>query len=256
MAESEVVALLGKAWPRLNHHSARAYLDDLGWEMFAQGDWAYAYRSPSGRLVARVSPFEPGYGYFVDLCDRCAGNRYVPRLDLATELEGGGHLAVLEHLSPLEASEVRHFLRCWNDPEEGDEDLRALRREVDLIDHWGRQNVRGWIGIDIGDRHVLRSSDGNVKVLDLFGVDWGFLEDLVNDPHGFVRRIPPDRCRYLADMPDLQADDHPADYLPRIRAALAEAMSQVEVGPTSMGKSKRASSSEVGRSNQDDQSTS
>jgi hypothetical protein len=74
--------------------------------MCGQGDWAYAYRSPSGRLVARVDPFEPGYKYFVDLCERCPDNRYVPRMDLATELEGGGHLAVLEHLGPADMSVV------------------------------------------------------------------------------------------------------------------------------------------------------
>jgi hypothetical protein len=54
-------------------------------------------------------------------------------------------------------------------------------------------------------------------------VGTGLLNDLVNDPQDFARHIPPDRRRYLLDMPDLQADDHPVDYLRRIRAALNEA---------------------------------
>jgi hypothetical protein len=210
-------------WPVLDHRFVRAHLERLGWTMFSQGDWAYAYRSSSGRLVARVSPFEPGYAYFVELCERCAGNRYVPKVYLATQLEGGGHLAVLEYLHAADKSVVETFLRLWEEPEEADADLRALRDEVDSIDKWGRQNIRWWVGIDIGDRHVLLSSDGNPKVIDLFGVGTGLLDDLVNDPQDFARHIPPDRRRYLLDMPDLQADDHPVDYVRRIRAALEEA---------------------------------
>jgi hypothetical protein len=207
-------------WPELDHRFAQAHLGRLGWVRCGQGDWAYAFRSPHGRLVARVSPFEPGYRYFVELCERCAGNRHVPRMYLATHLEGGGHLAVLEHLVPADTSVVERFLWQWEHPEEADADLRALRREVDAIDEWGRQNVRWWIGVDIGERHVLLSSEGNPKVIDLFGWGSNFLTDLVNDPHAFARHIRSDQRRYVLDMPDLQADDHPADYLRRIRAAL------------------------------------
>ncbi|MEQ7129389.1 hypothetical protein ABN034_33355 [Actinopolymorpha sp. B11F2] len=87
--------------------------------------------------------------------------------------------------------------------------------------------MRWWVGIDIGDRHVLLSSDGNPKVIDLFGVGWGILDDLVNDPQAFARRVPPGQCRYVLDIPDLQDDGHPADYLRRIR----EALTRVESAP-------------------------
>jgi hypothetical protein len=87
--DPDLAPLQGLLWPALSHRFARDLLDRLGWTFHAQGDWAYVYRSPRGRLAGRVSPFEPGYGYFVDLCERCAGNRYVPRLDLATPLEVG-----------------------------------------------------------------------------------------------------------------------------------------------------------------------
>ena len=220
MHDPELVPLLGVRWPAVDHRVAQDRLGRLGWTRCGQGDWAYALRSPSGRLVARVSPFEPGYGYFVDLCERCAGNRYVPRVDLATPLDGGGHLAVVEYLhSPADKSVVERFLRQWEHPAEADADLRTLRHDVDAIDEWGRRNVRWWIGIDIGERHVLLSSDGNLKVIDLFGVGWGILDDLVKDPHAFARRVPPDRCRHILDIPDLQTD-HPPAYLQRIRAAL------------------------------------
>ncbi|WP_152363736.1 hypothetical protein [Microlunatus speluncae] len=219
MADPEAVPLLTRPWPTLNHRVVRTELERLGWKLFAQGDWAYVLRSPSGRLVGRVSPFEPGYGYFIDLCRRCAGHRHLPRVELATPLEGGGHLAVLEHLEPPASDAVRDFLHQWEHPEQQNEDLRSLRLEVDRIDEWGRRKVRGWIGVDLGDRHVLRSADGSLKVIDLFGVDWGFLDHLVEDPPGFARAVDLDQCRYLLDLPDLQLDDHPAGYLARIRTA-------------------------------------
>lgn len=121
-------------WPMLNHRFARDELERQGWAMCGQGDWAYGYRSPGGGLLARVSPFEPAYMYFVELCERCAGNRYVPRIGLATQLEGGGHLAVLEYLHPADGGVVENLLRHWEHPE--DADLRALRHEVDMMDEW------------------------------------------------------------------------------------------------------------------------
>jgi hypothetical protein len=213
-------------WPVLSHRFARAHLEHLGWTMCGQGDWAYAYRSPSGCLLARVSPFEPGYKYFVELCERCTANRYVPRIELASQLEGGGHLAVLEYLHSPDRTLVEGFLWQWEHPEEADADLRALRREVSRIDAWGRENLHGWVGIDIGPRHILLSSDGNPKVIDLFGVDLRTF--LVNNPPAFARRVPPDQCKYVLDIPDLQDDDHTSDYLRRIRAALAAAAAASE----------------------------
>ncbi|MBM7783685.1 hypothetical protein [Tenggerimyces flavus] len=221
MHNADLAPLLSLRWTELSPRIARDRVEGLGWKMCGQGDWAYAYRSPSGQLVARVSPFEPVYGYFVELCRRCAGNRHVPSLELATRLEGGGHLAVLEHLAVPARNSVETFLGDWERPARSDPDLRALRREVDAIDERGRRTVPWWTGIDLGERHVLLSTDGNLKVIDLFSVGWSLLDDLLRDPQAFASRVPPDRCRYLLDIPDLQLNDHPADYLPRLRAALA-----------------------------------
>jgi len=146
-------------------------------------------------------------------------------MDLATPLEGGGHLAVLEYLHAPESDVVQEFMRQWEHPAEADAELRALRHEVDRIDEYGRCHVRWWVGIDLGDRHVLLSTDGNPKVIDLFGLTSLLVDDLISDPQAFARHVPVDQCRYLLDMPDLQADDHPAGHLDRIRTALAKAAS-------------------------------
>jgi hypothetical protein len=224
--DADLGPLLAVEWPSRNHWSARAFLQELGWAFCGLGDWAYAYRSPNGRLVARVSPFELGYQYFVDLCERCAGNRYVPRLDLVDELEGGGHLAVLEYLNIADTSTVEAFLRSWTNPEEADDDLRSLRSEVDRIDNWGQANLRWWVGIDIGQRHVLLSSDGHPKVIDLFGRSTLLFRDLISDPREFSRHIASRRRRYILDVPDLRPDDNSPDYLYRIRKSLKIADSE------------------------------
>ncbi|HEX3993870.1 MAG TPA: hypothetical protein VHX39_22085 [Acetobacteraceae bacterium] len=173
--------------------------------------------------MARVSPFEPAYKYFVELCRRCEGNRYVPRIETATQLEGGGHLAVLEYLHAPDAELVEQFLRHWAHPAEADPDLRLLRYEVDSVDRWCRENVRWWgPRVDIGDRHVLLSSDGNPKLIDLFFVERErLIDDLISDPHAFARYMPFDQCRYIFDVADLQDDATPTEYLDRIRDALA-----------------------------------
>ena len=65
-------------------------------------DWAVALRSPEGTVVARVCPFDPAYWAFVDLCRECAGNRWLPRIELAADLEGGGSVFFLEFAAPVD----------------------------------------------------------------------------------------------------------------------------------------------------------
>lgn len=218
--DADLAPLVNVPWPTLDHRVTRSRLDDLGWVSCGVGDWAYAHRSPGGRLVARVSPFEPAYGYFVELCQRCSGNRYVPRIDLTTRLAGGGHLAVLEYLSPADQTTVETFLQRWRAPDDADKELRTLRRQVDELDEWARHNVRWWGGVDIGDRHILLSVDGYPKLIDLFYVTWDLIKDLIRDPNAFAQHMPTDQCRYILDIPDLQDGDAP-DYVRQIREALA-----------------------------------
>lgn len=75
--------------------------------------------------------------------------------------------------------------------------------------------------MDVGERHVLRSADGNLKVIDLFFVTWDLVQELVCDPHAFAQHLAPDQCRYILDIPDLQDDSNPAEYLRRISDAIA-----------------------------------
>lgn len=221
--EPDLVPLQGVQWTALDHRAVRARLERWGWSKCGEGDWAYAFRSPSGSLVARVSPFEPAYGFFAELCRRCDGNRYLPRMELASPLEGGGHLAVLEYLqAAADYSEADKFRQRWADPDEPDAELRILRLEVRAVDEWARQHVPWWGGVEMRGAHVLLSKDGQPKLIDLFFVRGEkMLADLLEDPNTFKRGMPLERRKYILDIPDLQ-HDHPADHLRRIRAALDE----------------------------------
>ena len=89
-------------WKTLSHRQVLAELIVGGWVPSGAGDWAVGLRSPDGRLVARVCPFDPAYGAFVELCRSCAGNRWLPEIAKAAELEGGGWLTFLEYVAPVE----------------------------------------------------------------------------------------------------------------------------------------------------------
>ena len=77
-------------WESLSHRQVLAELATEGWVPCGVGDWAVALRSPEGTLAARVCLFDPAYWAFVDLCRECAGNRWLPGIELAAGLEGGG----------------------------------------------------------------------------------------------------------------------------------------------------------------------
>jgi hypothetical protein len=85
----------GLPWESLSHRQVLAELAARGWVPCGVGDWAVALRSPEGILVARVCPFDPAYWAFVDLCRACPGNRWLPRIELAAGLEGGGSVVFL-----------------------------------------------------------------------------------------------------------------------------------------------------------------
>lgn len=225
MKPAEARPFLTSDWQQHSHREVQKLLQTLGWTLFAQGDWAYAYESPSRHLVARVAPFDPGYQYFIDLCARCHDNPYLPEIYLASFLEGGGHLTVMERLTPADPAATTSFRQMWENPDQADQQLQMLRHEVDAMDHWGRQHKRWWVGVDIGDRHILLPDSGTPKIIDLFGLGTPMLNDLINDPHEFSRHIGPDRCRYLLQMPDLQDPSHPVEYLQHLKDALAIAFS-------------------------------
>ncbi|GAA4987105.1 hypothetical protein [Actinopolymorpha pittospori] len=215
MSDPDLRVFAGVAWPALNHRQARTRLETHGWVKCGEGDWAVALRSPGAALAARISAFEPSYAWFLELCRRAEGSPYLPRIDFASELEGGGHLTVLEYLAPVEAAEETAFLQRWHDGADPDPDLRQLRRLVEALDRECREYVPFWMGIDLED-HVLRSADGRLKLIDLLGVAGGLILDQIHaDMDEFLRLMPRDRCRYILEIPHFTRE-----YAARQRAQL------------------------------------
>lgn len=203
---AEFDLLADMAWPAVNHRGARARLQAHGWPKCGEGDWASVFRSPSSTHAARVSAFEPSYTWFVELCRRADGNPYFPRIDFVTELEGGGQLAILEYLQPITEAEEQAFIERWHDATEPDQQLRAAREAAEALDAECRANVPFWMGIDIGE-NVMRSADGQIKLVDLLGVGGGELTDLLcADYDALLRILPRDQFTYLLEIPHFSRD--------------------------------------------------
>ena len=110
------------------------------------GDWAVALRSPEGSLAARVCPFDPAYGAFVDLCRECAGNRWLPRIELGADLEGGGSVVFLEFVAPVDHPVVKQFAEQWR-ARAGDPQFQEVRHpDTQMIDAEYRSRRPGGAG--------------------------------------------------------------------------------------------------------------
>ena len=120
-------------WESLSHRQVLAELATEGWVPCGVGDWAVALRSPEGTVVARVCPFDPAYAAFVDLCRECAGNQWLPRIELAAGLEGGGSVVFLEFVAPVDHPVVKQFAERWR-ARAGDPEFQAVRRAAEMID--------------------------------------------------------------------------------------------------------------------------
>lgn len=112
---ADLAPLANHPWSQGTHRDATAHLVQLGWTPCGVGDWAVGLRSPSGFLAARVCPFDPAYAAFLDLCRRCAGNPYLPRVERAEALRGGGTMTVMEFLAPVEEPVARAVRRHWDE---------------------------------------------------------------------------------------------------------------------------------------------
>ena len=86
---------------------------------------------PEGTVVARVCPFDPAYWAFVDLCRECAGNRWLPRIELAADIEGGGSVVFLQFVAQVDHPVVKQFAEQWR-ARAGDAEFQEVRRVAQL----------------------------------------------------------------------------------------------------------------------------
>lgn len=199
------------AWAALSHRQVLAELVEAGWTPSGSGDWATALRSPEGRLVARVCPFDPAYAAFVDLCRACAGNRWLPKIELASDLDGGGSVVFLEFAAPVDGAVAEQIADQWRRGD-GDAEFEEVRRAAHEIDARYRASTPWWDGIDLNGAHVRRAVDGRLVLIDVFCMDGASLYGkILEDVAEVHRRIPRDRMRYALEIPFIARESSPAE---------------------------------------------
>jgi hypothetical protein len=211
----------GLPWAALSHRQVLAELASAGWVPCGVGDWAVALRSPAGHVAARVCPFDPAYWAFVDLCRECAGNRWLPRIELAADLEGGGSVVFLEYVAPVGHPVVKVFAEQWR-ARAGDAEFQQVRRAAQRIDAEYRKSTPWWGRCDLDDEHLFRAADRPV-LLDVFCMAGSDLyQAILDDVAAVHRQIPRERMRYALDIPYIARENSAAEIL-ALRMAWAHA---------------------------------
>jgi hypothetical protein len=177
---------------------------------------------PGGYVVARVCPFDPAYAAFVDLCRECAGNPWLPRIELAADLEGGGSVVFLEFVAPVDHPVRGQFASQWR-TRAADSEFEEVRRTAQMIDAEYRKSTPWWGRCDLDDAHIFRAADGRLVLIDVFcmaGAElYGAILEDVAEVH---RRIPRERMRYALDIPYIARENSTAEIL-ALRTAWARA---------------------------------
>lgn len=214
----DLAPLVGREWGSLGHREALVELIRLGWSPCGAGDCAVGLRSPSGLLAARVCPFDPAHPAFIELCGRCPRNPYLPGIDLAVALDGGGALTVMEFLAPVSSAAAAGVVRRWREGD-GDPAFEVVRREALAVDAENRVRVPWWDGIDLNEGNIRRALDGRLALVDLFCFDGAALYgQILEDAAAVRRRLPEDQRRHLLEIPYL-ARESSVDELQALRRA-------------------------------------
>ncbi|SDK64429.1 hypothetical protein SAMN05216298_0954 [Glycomyces sambucus] len=204
----------------LDHRAVAGRLLADGWNVCGIGDWAYVWRSPDGRLVARVCAFEPGYGVFVELCRKLSGHPMLPRVDFDAELRGGGRVTVMEALMPASDEERATVTERWDAAESGDP-VAAVRSEAERLNAAAAQSIPFWGGLDRNPGNVMRRADGGLVLVDLFFAEGrDIYRALTEDPERVAAAFPADERVFICEIAALARQSSPEE-LAALRAAAA-----------------------------------
>jgi hypothetical protein len=199
------------AWESLSHRRVLSELVMAGWVLCGAGDWAVGLRSPDGSLVARVCPFDLAYSAFVDLCRVCAGNRWLPKVELAADLEGGGSVVFLEFVAPVDQVIAEQVAEKWKHGA-GDAQFEELRGAAQKIDAKYRSSTPWWDGFDLNSAHIRKAVDGRLVLIDVFCVDGASLYGkILEDVTEVCRRIPRERMQYALEIPYIARESSAAE---------------------------------------------
>ena len=185
---------------QLPHREAAGRLLADGWNVCGVGDWATVWRSPDGTQVARVSPFEPAYEVFVELCRGLEGHPLLPRIDFDAPLPGGGRLTVLEFLLPADPAEAEGVVERWA-AALPDDPVSEVRRRAERLDAEAAASIPFWGGLDHNPGNVMLNASGELKLVDLFyAAGLEIYRVLREDPAKIADAFPADRREYICDI--------------------------------------------------------
>jgi hypothetical protein len=157
----------------------------------------------------------------VDLCRECAGNRWLPSIELAAGLEGGGSVVVLEFVAPVDHPVHGQFAGQWR-ARAGDAEFQKVRRAAQRIDAQYPESTPLVGRCDLDDAHIFRAADRPV-LIDVFCMAGTELYDaILEDVAEVHRRIPRERMRYALDIPYIARENSAAEIL-ALRKAWARA---------------------------------
>ncbi|MBA8990136.1 hypothetical protein FHW23_001382 [Curtobacterium pusillum] len=194
-------------------------LERLGWTPCGTGDWAYALRSPSGALAARISPFDPAGAYSAALYREAAHTRQVPALVDHRVLDGGADLTVMEYLAPVPEAEGIAFQRSITRREP---EVATLAAHIADVHARGAREQPWWGPLDDNPANVMRGADGRLVVADLFYADGPALYRAVrDDPDRIVRDYPEHLRRHMTELPLASSGGWADGDAERMRAGLA-----------------------------------
>lgn len=199
---------------------AHRALEATRWELFATGDWSWVYRDPAGELAARLSPWDPAYERFVQICLANLDNPYIPRIEQEVHLARGGHLVVMDYLEAVSAREASHVvdvLAFRAEPTTRDRGLGELRDVVADASRRAAMEIPYWEGLDQNPLNVMKSRDGHLKVVDLFFVSGRRLADAILLDRDAPSRIARDQLLSFIEIPDFNRHSSRGN---RLRVAL------------------------------------
>ncbi|MFE6510859.1 hypothetical protein ACFVDI_04980 [Nocardioides sp. NPDC057767] len=201
--------------PDADHEDAEAALLEAGWTRCGAGDWAIALSSPDGRTAARISPFDPAGAYNTAFYREAAPTGQVPALFGHRRLMGGGDLQILELLEPVPEDHALRFTRTIQQP-------GGALLEVALRIHERMRREQPWPGpLDLNPTNVMRRTDGQLVMMDVFALDGPRLYGTVaTDPDLVAATIPQSQRRFIAEIPLATTGGRDDEQMRAIRAAL------------------------------------
>jgi hypothetical protein len=112
---------------------------------------------PASRLACRLTGTTPTK----------PGNRWLPGIELAAGLEGGGSVVCLEFVAPVDHPVRAQFAEQWRTRAD-DAQFEEVGRAAQRIDAEHRESTPWWGRCDLDDAHIFRAANGRPVLIDVF----------------------------------------------------------------------------------------